>query len=55
MSNPKAVDCLKYPNPNPNPNPNPHPNQVSNPKAVDCLKYMLLSKIMMNSPEEVCR
>jgi len=26
---------------------------VSNPKAVDCLKYMLLSKIMMNSPEEV--
>merc|ERR1719491_908338 len=26
---------------------------VSNPKAVDCLKYMLLSKVMMNSPEEV--
>jgi 26S proteasome regulatory subunit N6 len=26
---------------------------VGNPKAVDCLKYMLLSKIMMNSPEEV--
>lgn len=26
---------------------------ASSAKAVDCLKYMLLSKIMMNSPEEV--